>query len=119
MMTIRTSSPINYSVTLVPGVDTVQGTVTLNKDSTFKYFLDIDETLIIPLGTVQIPVPIDTTISSSGTWMSTDTSLILKDPQVGTQTLSYKFNNAMLITSGKITISTYTADLIQTWGKRN
>lgn len=99
-------------------LDNVSGTLTLNddnNDSTFTYNLDINDTITI--GTFP-PIPMDTTISSSGDWSATDDSLTLNDPQVGEQKFLYEINGNTMVTTGTMAISIVNVTIIQTWRKQ-
>ena len=102
------------SYTFTPGVDTVSGTLTLNDDSTYNYYLDINDTITI--GT--FPVALDTTISSSGDWSATDDSLTLNDPLAGEQKFAYEIDGNTMITTGTMAISIVNVTIIQTWKKQ-
>lgn len=113
-MTLMTVMLDTASYTFTPGVDTVSGTFTLNNDSTYVYYLDINDTITI--GT--FPVALDTTISSSGDWSATDDSLTLNDPQVGEQKFAYEIDGNKMVTTGTMVISIVNVVIIQTWKKQ-
>ena len=109
------SAPID---TLNPDVDTVSGTATFNDDSTCNYDLVIKHTFTI--GPTAIPV--DTAISSSGDWSSTDSSFTINDPQAGELTFLYEITGNTMLTTGTIEIdiqgNPVPFTIIQTWRKQ-
>lgn len=112
---IVATAPID---TLTPDVDTVSGTVTFNDDSTCSYDLVIKHTFTI--GPTAIPV--DTAISSSGDWSSTDSSFTINDPQSGELTFLYEISGNTMVTTGTIEIdiqgNLVPFTVIQTWKRQ-
>ena len=100
--------------TLTPGVDTVSGTATFDEDNTCTYNVDINHTFNTPVG----PIPLDTAISSSGDWTSTDSSFTISDPQAGEQTFVYDITGNTMMTTTSMAIVVGSLTLIQTWNRQ-
>lgn len=107
-------SSIIFKDTLTPGVDDVSGTVALNGDGTYNSNVEIHYIAII----ANFPITIDTTMSSTGNWSSTDSTITFTDPQLGEQISSYEINDNTMKTASSIAISIYNINLTQTWVKQ-
>jgi len=89
----------------------------LNEDSTFSSTMSVNKTFSV----MGFPVPIDTTITSSGTWISTESTITFTDAQGTPLTVDYDLSTTapVLMANSKIELTdNITVTLNQTWEKQ-